>query len=165
VSFRRAFDLAREAGDLNVENRSVFGSMIATTLLADRRDQPDDGHVTSLQRAALIRFHDTRSPVLLVPTIDAVAYRFAVTGRNEVAAVLYGHLDAHHRPFASIPIQRMRHTGLEMVRGVSEAAASMARGAAMNTSELFTFTLDHLPEPAPSQEQEGRKGNTAPATG
>ena len=165
VSFRRAFDLAREAGDLNVENRSVFGSMIATTLLADRLDDPDDGHVTNLQRAALIRYRNTQSPVLLVPTIDAVAYRFAVTGRTEGAAVIYGHLDAHHRPFAFIPIQRMRHTGLELVRGVSGAAAWMARGAAMNADELFTFTLDHLPEPAPSQEQEGRRANTAPAAG
>ena len=144
-SFRHAFDLAREASDLNIEGRSVFGTMIATTLLASRHD-PDDGHVTDLQRAALIRFHSTQSPVMLALTIDTVAYRFAVTGRNEVAAVIYGHLNAHHRPFGYIPIQRMRHDGLDMMRGASGAPGWMARGAAMNADELFAFALDHLPE-------------------
>jgi hypothetical protein len=118
-----------------------------------------------MQRAALIRCRNTQSPVLLTPTIDAVAYRFAVTDRTEAAAVIYGHLEAHHRPFGFIPIQRMRHNGLELMRGVSGAAGWMARGEAMNADELFTFTLDHLPEPARSQEQEGRRTDTAPATG
>ena len=68
-------------------------------------------------------------------------------------------------PSDYIPIQRMRHNGLELVRGVSGAAGWMARGAAMNADELFTFTLDHLPEPARSQEREGRTADTAPATG
>jgi hypothetical protein len=52
-----------------------------------------------------------------------------------------------------------------MVRDFSGAPAWMARGAAMNADELFTFTLDHLPEPVRSHERERPPATTAPATG
>jgi len=143
---RRASDLAVQAGDLNIQGRSIFGSMMATTLLGGVADGPaDQRHVADFQRAALIRFHDTRSPVMLVQALDAIAWWLALNRQDEPAAVIYGHLD-NHRPFAFLPIQRMREAGLGMVRGLPAADAWMTRGAAMNADEVFAFTVAHLPE-------------------
>ena len=77
--FRSAFDLARKVGYLNIEGRSLFGLMMATTLLHGvDRAASHGSDVTDLHRAALLRFHDTRSPVLLGQVIDTVAWWFAV---------------------------------------------------------------------------------------
>ncbi len=153
--FRRASDLAREASDLNIEGRSLFGSMVATTLLDRPEDDPAGRrNVTDLHRAAVIRFRDTRSPVMLVPALDTIAWWFAVNRENEPAGVLYGYLEANHGPFAYIPIQRMRQAGLNTIRQLPGREAWMARGAAMNADELFAFTLAHLPEQPTAREQQ-----------
>ena len=151
--FRSAFDLARKVGDLNIEGRSLFGLMLATTLLHAPNSAaiPHESDVTDVHRGALLRFHDTRSPVILGQVIDTVAWWFAVNGNDEAAAVVYGYLDARHPPFDFIPVRRMRRDGLRIVRGVAGADEWMARGAAMDAEEVFDFTLAQLPEQPPDR--------------
>ena len=151
--YRSAFDLARKVGDLNIQGRSLFGSMMATTLLHGVDGEASHGSdVTDVHRAALLQlFHDIRLPILLGQAIDVVAWWFAVTGNDEAAAVVYGYLDAHHPPFAFIAVQRMRRDGLRIVRGLVGADEWMGRGAAMDAEEVFAFTLAHLPEQPPDR--------------
>ena len=126
---------------------------MATTLLHGVDREASHGpDVTDLHRAALIRFHDTRSPVPLGQAFDdVVAWWFAVTGNDEAAAVVYGYLDARHPPFAFVAVQRMRREGLRIVRGLAGADEWMARGAAMDAEEVFAFTLAQLPEQPPDR--------------
>jgi hypothetical protein len=70
-----------------------------------------------------------------------VACWFALGGDVDDAAIIYGHLDAHHLPYSDIDREDRGRQSLHRHPGVDDL---MARGAAMDREQLLTFVLDRL---------------------
>jgi hypothetical protein len=129
--------LARSAGDPGPEGNNL--STLAFAAVALRRS--DAGEIC---RDAVTRLYDLRYWPTLWMLIETVAHFLAAAGSLEEAAVLYGHLEAQHSPWAIPAVGRARQRGLDRVRQLAECDLLMARGAAMNREELVAYTLDRL---------------------
>jgi predicted ATPase/class 3 adenylate cyclase len=139
--YRDGLELARKAGDLNNEGKNLVGTAIA----AARFQTPE---ASAVCRAAITRLHDNRHWSLVWTAVDVVARWLAATGKVDEAAVVYGHLEAHHPIWDNAAGRRGRSRGLEIVRRHQRADQLMARGAAISRDEFITFVLDQLAPPA-----------------
>ena len=108
--------------------------------------RPDAGEIC---RDAITRIYDVRMWHVVWLLIETVAGFFAAVGRVQEAAVLYGHLEAHHPPFGIPAVRRARQRGLDRVRQLAEYDILMAQGADMDRDELVAYTLDRLGQAAP----------------
>jgi predicted ATPase/class 3 adenylate cyclase len=146
----RAFAAACEGVALARTARDLFGECanLATLAMAAvalrRRDAAE------ICRDAITRVYGCRFWHFLRLVIETVAGVFAATGRLEEAAVLYGHLESHHRPWGIPAVGRARQRGLDRVRQLPGFELLMAQGADMDRDELVAYTLECLEDtPAP----------------
>lgn len=140
ATYREGLDRARKAGDIRNENLMLNAVVWAAT-------SRQTAEATEACREAITRFHDTRTWLLLWPVLVAMSSWFETTGNIEPAAVIYGHLDAHHPPYSEVD-GRLR--GLQLVHQHPRADQLMARGAAMDRDQLVAFVLEQLVKPSSS---------------
>jgi predicted ATPase len=129
--------LARKTQDLWAEALNLIASTFAGVAL----HRPDAAVIC---RDALGRLHDVRFWRLVFLQIDVAAGLFASTDRVHEAAIIYGHLDAHHPPWGVPGAYRARQRGLDRIRQLPEFELLMAQGADMDRDELVAYTLERL---------------------
>jgi hypothetical protein len=95
-------------------------------------------------RDAITRLYDLRYWQVLWIVIETVAGFLAAAGHLHEAAVLYGHLDAHHPPWGLPAVHRARQRGLNHIRQLDDVDELMAQGADMDRDELVAYTLKRL---------------------
>jgi predicted ATPase/class 3 adenylate cyclase len=136
-------ELARTGGDSNSEclNRAA----LAMAAVAHRR--PDAGEIC---RHALTRNYDVRNWLGLWLLIETTASYLAASASLHEAAVLYGHLEAHHAPWGLPAVYRARQRGLDRVRQLDDFEVLMAQGADMDRDELVIYTIDRLGQAVPT---------------
>ena len=137
ASYARALELAREAGDVNVECRSLGGVVGVTTMMVvPEREWPG--------REAVARLFEVRAWSALWASLETVPWRFLTMGAPEVAAVIWGHIEAHRPPWHAAVACRARAEGLRLAHEHPHAELLLSRGAAMTDVELVRFVLDEL---------------------
>jgi hypothetical protein len=129
--------LARKTQDHWAEALNLIASSFAGVALR----RPDAAEIC---RDALGRLYDVRLWRLVFLQIDVAAGLFASTDRIHEAAIIYGHLDAHHPPWGVPGGARARQRGLDRVRHLDEHELLMAEGADMDRDELVAYTLERL---------------------
>src|SRR5262249_22295273 len=102
-------ELARTVRDLFFE-RSNLSALVFAAVALHRPDARD------ICRDAIARTYDLRVWQLLWLEIETTASFFASAGSLPEAAVLYGHLEAHHSPHGLPGARRARQRGLDRVR-------------------------------------------------
>jgi hypothetical protein len=95
-------------------------------------------------RDAIARAYDCRIWQVLWLVIETTAGSLAATGRLAQAAVVYGHLAAHHPPSAIAGVGRARQRRPDRVRQLPEFESLMAQGADMDRHELVAYTRECL---------------------
>jgi hypothetical protein len=140
---RQGVAIARTAGDRFVESWNNF--MLAVAALALHR--PD---AMEICRDAMVRLYEIRDWLMLWPLVEHTAGYFAGAGMVQDAAVIYGHLDAHHAPWGAQAARRARQQGLDRVRQLAEYDLLMAEGADMDRDQLVIYTLDRLAQAVPA---------------
>ncbi len=98
----------------------------------------------------MVRLYEIRDWLMLWPLVEHAAGYFAGAGMVQDAAVVYGHLDAHHAPWGGQAARRARQHGLDRVRQLTEYDLLMAEGADMDRDQLVIYTLDRLAEAVPA---------------
>jgi hypothetical protein len=93
---------------------------------------------------AITRLYDLREGHVMWLVIGTTAAFFSTGGRLDEAAVLYGHLDAHHPPWGLPGVRRARQRGLDRVRQLEDAEMLMAQGADMDRDRLVAYALERL---------------------
>jgi predicted ATPase len=129
--------LARTVRDLSTEATNLSARSFAGVAL----HRPDAADIC---RDAIARIYDLRFWHLVFLQIDVAAGLLARADRLEEAAVIYGHLDAHHPPWGVPDAHRARQRGLDRVRHLPDFELLMAQGADMDRDELVACTLDCL---------------------
>jgi predicted ATPase/class 3 adenylate cyclase len=136
--------LARTVQDLTAEGLNLTTRAFAGVAL----HRPDAADIC---RDAMTRFYDLRFWLLVYLQIEAAAGIFATADRLHDAAIIYGHLDAHHPPWGLAPGHRARQRGLDRIRQLADVDQLMAQGADMGRDELVAYTLERLEHAAESQ--------------
>jgi hypothetical protein len=134
--------LARTVQDLTAEGLNVNTRAFAAVAL----HRPDAAEIC---RDAITRLYDLRFWYLVYLQIDVAAGLFATTDRLHEAAILYGHLDAHHPPWGVPTAHRARQRGLDRIRELPDFESLMAQGADMDRDELVAYTLERLEHAGP----------------
>jgi predicted ATPase/class 3 adenylate cyclase len=134
--------LARTVQDLSTEATNLSARVFAGVAL----HRPDAAEIC---RDAIARIYDLRFWHLVFLQIDVAAGLFAAADRLDEAAVIYGHLDAHHPPWGVSDAHRARQRGLDRVRHLPDFELLMAQGADMDRDELVAYTLDRLEQAPP----------------
>jgi hypothetical protein len=124
------------------------GNLSVLAMAAVALHRPDAGEIC---RDAIARIYDLRHWQFLWLVIETVAGSFATAGRLHEAAVLYGHLEAHHQPWGLPAVRRARQRGLDRVRQQAEHDLLMAQGADMDRDDLVAYTLDRLGQATQAQ--------------
>ena len=137
ASYERALQLARHAGDVNMESRAL-GALVGTTTMLR---VPESAWSA---RDALARLYEAGLWSVLWGAVETVPWRFLGTSASEVAAVIFGHIHAHRPDWHFGPARRARAEGLAAVRRLPRADELMAVGAAMTDHELVAYVLDQL---------------------
>ena len=131
--FRSGLELARSVGDVTNLHLNMYGTVLAH--LTDRT--PGAGRAAM---EAIAQFYDRRHWSIIWLTLGSLTSWWQTNGNLDAAAVICGHIDAHHPPWS--------HTGAstdyQSVRRPAGALRHMARGAAMNPDQLVTFALAQL---------------------
>jgi hypothetical protein len=130
-------ELARTVQDLMAEGLNVSTRAFAAAAL----HRPDAAEIC---RDAITRLYDLRLWYVVYLQIDVAAVLFATTDRLHEAAIIYGHLDAHHPPWGVPTAYRARQRGLDRVRQLANYEPLMAQGADMDRDELVAYTLERL---------------------
>jgi hypothetical protein len=138
--------LARTVQDLSTEATNLYARAVAGAAL-HRPDAPE------ICRDALSRLYDFRFWHLVFLQIDVAAGLFAAANRLDEAALIYGHLDAHHPPWGVSSAYRARQRGLDRVRQLADFELLMAEGADMDRDELVAYTLERLENVAEPQSE------------
>jgi hypothetical protein len=133
--------LAQTVQDLSAEATNLYARALAGVAL----HRPDSAEIC---RHALSRLYDFRFWHLVFLQIDVAAGLFATADCLEEAAVIYGHLDAHHPPWGVSSAHRARQRGLDRVRQLTDFESLMAQGADMDRDELVAYTLKRLEDAA-----------------
>jgi hypothetical protein len=136
--------LARNVRDPYAEGLNL--SALAFAAVALHRPDADE-----TCRDAISRLYDLRHSQVIWLVIETTAGFFATTGRLHEAAILYGHLDAHHPPWGVPAVRRARQRGLDRVRQLVEFELLMAQGADMDRDELVAYTVERLEHAAALQ--------------
>ena len=137
ASYVRTLELARQAGDVNVECRSLGGVVSVTTMMVlPEREWPG--------RAAISRLFEVRAWSALWASLETVPWRFLTMGAPDVAAVIWGHIEAHRPPWHAAMARRARAEGLQLAHAHPDAGSLLPRGAAMTDVELVRYVLDEL---------------------
>jgi predicted ATPase/class 3 adenylate cyclase len=136
--------LARKAQDLVAEGLNLSARAFAGVAL----HRPDAAEIC---RDAITRLYDLRLWFLVFLQIEAAAGLFAAADRLHDAAILYGHLDAHHPPWGLPAVHRARQRGLDRIRQLADVNLLMVRGADMDRDELVAYTLERLEHAAEPQ--------------
>jgi predicted ATPase/class 3 adenylate cyclase len=129
--------LARKTQDLWAEALNLSARALAGIAL----HRPDAAEICC---DAITRLYDLRFWMIVFLQIDAAAGLFATTDRIHEAAIIYGHLDAHHPPWGVPGAYRARQRGLDRVRQLDEHELLMAQGADMDRDQLVAYTLERL---------------------
>jgi hypothetical protein len=130
-------ELSRAAGDVHDEGKNL----VFVVTVATRFRHQDAGEMC---RDALVRLYDTRYWSQVWAALEPIARWMIATGDVERAAVLYGHLEAHHPPWDRPITRRARQAGLRAVHELPNAGELMSRGASMDRDELIAFVIDEL---------------------
>jgi hypothetical protein len=93
---------------------------------------------------ALVRLYDTRHWSRIWMAVEIVAGGLFLPSAVEVAARIYGHLDAHHPVWGGERAKRGRSKALEWLRSQPHAEVLHARGTAMTGNEVVHLVLDEL---------------------
>jgi predicted ATPase/class 3 adenylate cyclase len=136
--------LARTARDLTAELNSLTALSFAVAAL-------HSSDAAEICYDAITRLYDIRGWAMLWLVIETVAGSFAASDRLQEAAVLYGHLEAHHPPWDLPAVRRARQRGLDRVRQLQEFESLMAQGSDMDRDELVAYSLDCLGQTAVPQ--------------
>jgi hypothetical protein len=136
--------LAQSVRDLLNECGSLYPLAMAAVAL----HRPDAGAIC---RDALARTYDLRFWPFLWLELETVAGYFAAGRSLASAAVLYGHLEAHHPPWGMSAARRARQRGLDRVCQLADFELLMAHGADMDRDELVAYTLERLRDTAAPQ--------------
>ena len=132
-----ARDTARDNGELVSEGDCLRAIALATVGL-------DPGAAIHACREALMRLYEIRYWYRIWQLFDSIALALASTNHIEAAAVVVGHLEAHHPPFGVEHLMRFRSRTLEIVRTRSEVDAWIARGAAIDRHQIVEYALAEL---------------------
>jgi predicted ATPase/class 3 adenylate cyclase len=133
--------LARVVQDLSAEGDNLHARALAAVALR----RPDAAEIC---RDAITRLYDLRFWVHVFLQIEAAAGLLAAADRLHEAAIIYGHLDAHHPPWGLPAVQRARQRGLDRIHQLADVDLLMAQGADMDRDELVAYTLKRLGDAA-----------------
>jgi predicted ATPase/DNA-binding SARP family transcriptional activator len=131
--FRSGLELARSVGDVVNLHLNMYGTVLAS--LTHRT--PGAGRAAM---EAVAQFYDRRHWSIIWLTLGSLTSWWQTTGNFDAAAVICGHIDAHHPPWSDTGA----YTDHQSVRRHAGADRLMARGAAMNADQLVTFALGQL---------------------
>jgi predicted ATPase/class 3 adenylate cyclase len=148
---KRAFAAAREGIELARSVRDLWAesfNLTALSFAAVALRRPD---ISEICRDALGRLYDRRFWQAVWLVIETVAGWFAAVDRLDEAALIYGHLDAHHPPWGLPAVQRARQRGLDRIRQLADFEVLMAQGADMDRDELVAYTLERLADAGASE--------------
>jgi predicted ATPase len=134
--FQRSAEIARAMGDVRFEGEGLLGIAIASTALRSASAAEDCA-------AALANLYAARSWHSIWRLADPLAAWLASNGHTDVAAVIYGYLDAH-QPRGLAGFMDMRSRGIERVRHVENANNLLAIGAEKNRDQLIDYVLARL---------------------
>jgi predicted ATPase/class 3 adenylate cyclase len=138
--------LARTVQDLTAEGLNVNTRAVAGVAL----HRPDAAEIC---RDAITLLYELRFWYLVYLQMDVAAALFATTDRLHEAAVIYGHLDAHHPPWGVPTAYRARQRGLDRIRQLPDVDLLIAQGADMDRDQLVAYTLERLEHVAEPQIQ------------
>jgi predicted ATPase/class 3 adenylate cyclase len=147
----RVFAAAQEGVVLAQSVRDLLnecGNLYLLAMAAVALDRPDAGAIC---RDALSRTYDLRFWPFLWLELETVAGYFAEGRSFDAAAVLYGHLEAHHPPWGMPAARRARQRGLDRARQLADFESLMAQGADMDRDEVVAYALERLEETAAPQ--------------
>jgi hypothetical protein len=147
----RAFIAAHEGVVLARAARDPFGECISMSVLAFAAVALHQLSAAEICRDAITRAYDIRHWQVVWLVIETTAGYFATAGRLAQAAVLYGHLEAHHPPWGVPAVRRARQRGLDQVCQLAECDLLMAQGADMDRDELVAYALERLHQAAEQQ--------------
>ena len=125
---------ARESGDLVSECDCLRAIALATVAL-----HPDKA--IQACRDALTRLFEIRFWWRTWHVFDSIGLALVSSGRTEPAAVVVGHLEAHHPPFGMEDDLGFRARTLDIVRSHKWCEEWMARGAAMDRYQIVEYAL------------------------
>jgi predicted ATPase/DNA-binding SARP family transcriptional activator len=131
--FRSGLELARSVGDVVNLHLNMYGTVLAS--LTHRT--PGAGRAAM---EAVAKFYDRRHWSIIWLTLGSLTSWWQTNGNFDAAAVICGHIDAHHPPWSDTGA----YTDHQSVRQHAGADRLMARGAAMNADQLVTFALGQL---------------------
>lgn len=132
-----ALATARASGDLVSESDCLRAVALATVGL--HLDTELD-----VCRTALACLYEIRYWFRIWHLFDSIALAMASTGQLEAAAVVIGHLDAHHPPWGIEHELGFRERAHEIVGQQPRAEEWMARGAAMDRHQIVGYALAEL---------------------
>ena len=136
AAYQHGLDLARHAGDLHEEGKNALGVMWATTVLRT-------GEAAGIAYEALLRLYDNRHWSLIWTAIE-IAAGGLLRSDPEIAALIYGQLEAHHPTWGGGPAKQRRASAMNVLRTEPRADHLKERGAAMTDEQVISLALDQL---------------------
>ena len=134
---RPALMTARESADA-VSECDCLRTMVMATVAS----HPDDA--IGVCHEALVRLFEIRFWWRTWHVFDSIGLALVSSGRTEAAAVVVGHLDAHHPPFGTEEMLGFRRHAAEIVRSDARCDEWMARGASMDRYQIVEYALAAL---------------------
>jgi hypothetical protein len=137
-AYRRALDLTRQVGDVNLGGDARRAVAFATTC-----HRPDEA-AAGVCQAAVIYLYDNAQWYRLWQVMESVALVLASNRRLEDASVVLGHLDAHHPPFGWETHLGFPAKARELVRRDACSEQWMAQGAALDRDDVVAVAIEGL---------------------
>ena len=137
--YMHGLELARNVGDIHEEGKNALGVVWATTVLRTVE-------AAAIGHEALLRLVDNRHWSLIWIATEIVASHLFFESNIEAAALIYGHLEAHHPAWGG---EHGRVRALQRLRKQPGAEQWLARGASMTDDEVVALVLDRLVQHAP----------------
>jgi predicted ATPase/class 3 adenylate cyclase len=134
--YRRSVELARRTGAAAYIGTSLVWLLFGTCGL-------ETGEAEQVASEAIDRLYAARYAAGLWPCLGYTAAHLLHRGRTEEAAVLTGHLEAHHSGVVLMCAGILRADPLSALSG-PDVEESKATGAAMDRAELVGYILGHL---------------------
>jgi predicted ATPase/class 3 adenylate cyclase len=134
--YRRSVELARRTGAPGYVGASQVWLLIGTCGL-------DTSEADEMARETIANLYDTRYGAGLWPSLGYTASRLLRRGRTEEAAVLIGHLEAHHAGVLLMCASILRADPFTGLSG-PDVDAWKATGATMDRADLVAYILDRL---------------------
>ena len=138
-AYRRALEITRQVDDVNLSGDAMRAIALATTCHRADDEAADACH------AALVYLRANGQWYRLWQVMESVALVLASNGRIEDAAMVLGHLDAHHDAgFGREVGLGFRTRARALVDRQSRAGQWMKRGAIMDRDEIVVLALGSL---------------------